>query len=70
VETPTIFNAALNFRLNWEGNFRALESQAEHALGDPRIMASSADEVVRKLRAELRLIPDRSGTGWERTRSA
>jgi cytochrome c peroxidase len=50
--TPTIFNAALNFRLNWAGNFRSLESQAEQALDNPGIMASSADEVVRKLRAD------------------
>ena len=50
--TPTIFNAALNFRLNWAGNFRSLESQAEQALGNPGIMASSGDEVVRKLRAD------------------
>jgi len=27
LNTPTIFNAALNFRLNWAGNFRSLESQ-------------------------------------------
>src|SRR5262245_57755815 len=52
LNTPTIFNAALNFRLNWAGNFRSLESQAESALGNPRIMASSADEVVGKLRAD------------------
>jgi cytochrome c peroxidase len=52
LNTPTIFNAALNFRLNWAGNFRSLESQAERALGNPGIMASSADEVVRKLRAD------------------
>jgi cytochrome c peroxidase len=40
LNTPTIFNAALNFRLNWAGNFRSLESQAERALGNPGIMAS------------------------------
>ena len=56
LNTPTIFNAALNFRLNWEGNFPTLESQAEHALGDPRIMASSADEVIRKLRTDLETV--------------
>jgi cytochrome c peroxidase len=50
--TPTIFNAALNFRLNWAGNFRSLENQAERALSNPGIMASNADEVVRKLRAD------------------
>jgi cytochrome c peroxidase len=52
LNTPTVFNAALNFRLNWAGNFRSLESQAEQALGNPGNMASSADEVVRKLRAD------------------
>src|SRR6476659_6584326 len=52
LNTPTIFNAALNFRLNWAGKFRSLESQAEQALVNPGIMASSAEEVVRKLRAD------------------
>src|SRR5262245_34363293 len=51
LNTPTIFNAALNFRLTWAGNFHSLEGQAEQVLSNPRIMASSADEVVRKLRA-------------------
>jgi cytochrome c peroxidase len=56
LNTPTIFNAALNFRLNWAGNFRSLESQAEQALGNPGIMASSADEVVRKLSADPEMV--------------
>ena len=56
LNTPTVFNAALNFRLNWAGNFPSLESQAEHALGNPGIMASSADEVVRKLRADPEMV--------------
>jgi len=52
LNTPTLFNAALNFRLNWEGNFRSLERHAEQTLRNPRIMASSADEVVSRLRAD------------------
>src|SRR5215468_427920 len=28
LNTPTIFNAALNYRLNWAGSFRSLETQA------------------------------------------
>lgn len=52
LNTPTIFNAALNFRLNWEGNFRVLERGAEQTLRNPGIMATSADEVVGKLRAD------------------
>ncbi len=52
LNTPTIFNVALNFRLNWEGNFRSLERHAERTLRNPAVMASSADEVVSKLRAD------------------
>jgi cytochrome c peroxidase len=52
LNTPTLFNAALSFRLNWEGNFRSLERHAEQTLRNPRIMASSADEVVSRLRAD------------------
>jgi cytochrome c peroxidase len=50
--TPTVFNAALSFRLNWDGTFRSLEKHTEQILRSPRIMASSADEVVSKLRAD------------------
>ena len=32
---PTVFNAALSFRLNWRGNFRTLEEQNEAVLLDP-----------------------------------
>jgi cytochrome c peroxidase len=52
LNTPTVFNTALNYRLNWEGNFRSLERHAEQTLRSSRIMASSADEVVSKLRAD------------------
>jgi len=52
LNTPTIFNAALNFRLNWEGNFRSLERHLEQVLRNPRVMRSSANEVVSKLRAD------------------
>jgi cytochrome c peroxidase len=50
--TPTVFNAALSFRLNWDGNFRSLEKHTEQILRSPRIMASSADEVLSRLRAD------------------
>ena len=50
--TPTVFNASLNFRLNWEGNFRSLEDHAKQTLSNPAIMASSAEEVVSKLRSD------------------
>ena len=52
LNTPTVFNASLNFRLNWEGNFRTLEEGIESSLRNPAIMASSVDETVGKLRAD------------------
>jgi cytochrome c peroxidase len=52
LNTLTVFNAGLNFRLNWEGKFRSLEEGAEHTLRNPAIMASNAEEIVGKLRAD------------------
>jgi cytochrome c peroxidase len=52
LNTPTIFNAGLNLRLNWEGNVRSFEEHAEQTLHNPAIMGSSANEVVSKLRAD------------------
>src|SRR5262249_5982920 len=52
LNTLTVFNAALSFRLNWEGNFRTLAREAERTLGNPDIMGSSPAEVVAKLRAD------------------
>ena len=52
LNTPTLFNASLSFRLNWEGKFRVLEEHAERVLRNPAIMALSPDEVVSKLRAD------------------
>ncbi len=49
---PTVFNAALSFRLNWRGNFRTLEAQAEAVLLDPRHMAASWDELIARLRVD------------------
>ncbi len=50
--TPTIFNVAINFRLNWRGNFRALEQQNEFVLLNPRIMNTTWEELLAKLRAD------------------
>jgi cytochrome c peroxidase len=51
LNTPTVFNASLSFRLNWEGNIRSLEEGIERSLSNPAIMASSLDEAANKLRA-------------------
>ena len=52
LNTPTIFNAALSFYLNWEGNFRSFELEVEQAFSNPAIMASSVEEILGKLRAD------------------
>ena len=56
LNTPTVFNASLSFRLNWEGNIRSLEEGVERILSNPAIMASSLDEVVGKLRADPEMV--------------
>lgn len=48
--TPTVFNSALSFRLNWRGNFRTLEEQAEFVLLDPRLMGTDWPSLLSKLR--------------------
>ncbi len=50
--TPTVFNAALSFRLDWRGDFRTLEEQADGALHEAPVMATRWDEVLSKLRAD------------------
>ena len=50
--TPTVLNAALSFRLNWRGNFRTLEEQAEFVLLDPRLMGTSWTALISKLRED------------------
>jgi cytochrome c peroxidase len=52
LNTNTVFNAALSFRLGWEGKFKTLEEQAEGSLTDPRFMATTIDEVLAKLTAD------------------
>jgi cytochrome c peroxidase len=53
--TPTIFNAALSYRLGWEGQFRTLEEQAESSLESPEIMGVRVDEVVARLQSDADL---------------
>ena len=52
LNTPTVFNAALNFRLNWEGDLRTLEGQVEQTLNKSHTMGSSVEEALHKLRAD------------------
>jgi cytochrome c peroxidase len=68
--TLTVFNAALSFRLNWEGNFRTLEAQTQSSLENPANMATSVDEVLGKLVVDpqvVRQFNDAYGRAPDRT---
>jgi cytochrome c peroxidase len=69
LNTDTVFNAALSFRLNWEGKFRTLEAQAEASLESPGIMGTSVEEVLGRLNADpetARQFSDAYGHGPDR----
>ena len=51
-DTQTVFNAALSFRFNWEGNARTLAAQAAIAIESTDIMAGNVDHVARMLRGD------------------
>jgi cytochrome c peroxidase len=51
-ETLTVFNAALSFSYSWEGRYRTLEAQIMASLVNPRIMGTSMDEIIGKLRLD------------------
>ncbi len=50
VNTPSVFNAAFNFRLNWDGKFDNLSSHLDGLMQNPLALGSRWDEVVNKLR--------------------
>jgi cytochrome c peroxidase len=49
---PTIFNAALNFRFNWYGQFRDLAEINDFILQRPKLMNTNWTEMTAKLRAD------------------
>ncbi len=49
LNTLTVFNATLSFRLGWEGKFRTIESNVKASLQNPQIMGSDIAELVGKL---------------------
>ncbi|MCA1500127.1 cytochrome c peroxidase [Bradyrhizobium sp. NBAIM14] len=52
LDTPTVFNAALSFRLTWEGRYRTLADQAEASIRSRANMRSTIEDAVQKLRAD------------------
>jgi cytochrome c peroxidase len=52
LDTLTIFNASLSFRLDWTGSFRSLAAHAEASLENSTSMHTNANEVANKLDAD------------------
>jgi cytochrome c peroxidase len=52
LNTPTIFNATLNFRFGWEGKIRTLEADTLASLESPRTMAGKMPDIAAKLDAD------------------
>lgn len=50
--TPTIFNAVLNFRFNWSGQFYDLTEQNRFVLQSPKLMNTNWTELIGKLQAD------------------
>jgi cytochrome c peroxidase len=48
-DIPTVFNAALSFRISWEGKYRSLEDQAAASLAARTAMDISVEEAVARL---------------------
>lgn len=49
INTPSVFNAALNFKQFWDGRVETLEEQVDGPINNPLEMGSSWDEVIEKL---------------------
>ena len=49
VNTPTVLNAALNFRQFWDGRADSLETQVDHVMLSPIEMGTNWVDVVRKI---------------------
>ncbi len=56
VNSPTVFNAALNFAQFWDGRAATLEEQAGGPVENPNEMASTWPEVLRKLKQDPVLV--------------
>jgi len=56
INTPTVLNAAFNFRQFWNGRAASLEEQAAGPVHNPGEMGSNWDEVLGKLRQDAKMV--------------
>lgn len=50
VNTPTVFNSSINFKLHWGGAYSTLEEQLQVPVESPRVLATTFAAVVDRLR--------------------
>lgn len=55
LNTPTVFNAALSFRLGWEGRYRSLDGQTTALLEAPHAMDNKLAEIVKRLNSDIEI---------------
>ncbi|MDR2164084.1 MAG: cytochrome-c peroxidase [Zoogloeaceae bacterium] len=55
INTPTVYNASLNFRQFWDGRAASLEEQVDGPLHNPVEMATSWGEILPRLRHDEKL---------------
>ncbi|MFE1599732.1 cytochrome-c peroxidase [Methylobacterium sp. ID0610] len=58
LNVSTVFNAALSYRLGWEGKTRTLEAQAREAIESPASMGARLDDVLARLRDDAGTVAD------------
>lgn len=54
--TPTVYNAGLNYRQQWTGGSTTLEEVVDKVVSSPRVFASSWPDVLAKLAADKPLV--------------
>jgi cytochrome c peroxidase len=52
---PSVFNSALNFRQTWNGSARSLEEFLDRLIPNPKVFASTWEDVVAKLSRDVAL---------------
>ncbi|MCW8944956.1 MAG: c-type cytochrome [Sedimenticola sp.] len=52
LNTPTLFNASLNYSLSWTGHIKTLEEQIETVMHNPKHMGSSWERAMGRMRAD------------------
>lgn len=56
LNTPTVFNSALNYRLGWEGRFRTLNEQAKASIESKAMMGAQIETVIKRLDSDPEMI--------------